>query len=56
MNIETLAVDQAYINEDDGRKARYEDFLDGLSKDVYLEETLYIMKDMIMSQQEVTKR
>ena len=56
MNIETLAVDQAYIDEDDGRKARYEDFIDGLSKDVYLEETLYIMKDMIMSQQEVTKR
>ena len=56
MSIKTLAVDQAYINEDEGRKARYEDFLDGLSKDAYLEETLYIMKDMIMSKQEVTKR
>ncbi len=56
LNIETLAVDQSYINEDDGRKARYEDFLEGLSKDAYLEETLYIMKDMIMAQQEVTKR
>ena len=47
MNVRSLTVDDAYINEDESRKARFEDFLEGLTKDAYLEETLYIMKDMI---------
>ncbi len=47
LNVRSLNVDNAYINEDESRKARFDDFLEGLTKDAYLEETLYIMKDMI---------
>lgn len=47
MNVRSLGVDDTYINEDESRKARFDDFLEGLTKDAYLEETLYIMKDMI---------
>ena len=47
MVVRSLPVDKEYINEDESRKARFEDFLKGLGKDVYLEETLHIMKDMI---------
>jgi len=47
LNVRSLTVDDAYINEDESRKARFDDFLEGLTKDAYLEETLYIMKDMI---------
>ena len=46
MEVRSLAVDESYINEDESRKARFEDFLKGLTKDAYLEETLHIMKDM----------
>jgi len=37
MVVRSLPVDKAYINEDESRKARFEDFLKGLGKDVYLE-------------------
>ncbi len=47
MNVRSLDADKDYINEDESRKARFDDFLEGLTKDAYLEETLYIMKDMI---------
>jgi len=40
-------VDIDYINSDESRTARNEDWLEGLTKDFYLEETLLIMKDMI---------
>ncbi len=47
LKLENLSIDTSYINSDDSRVARNEDWLEGLQKDFYLEETLYIMKDLI---------
>ncbi len=47
LKIHNLAVDTSYINSDESRVARNEDWLEGVSKDFYIEETLYIIKDMI---------
>jgi len=49
LRISNLAVDTTYINSDESRLARNEDWLEGVSKDFYLEETMYILKDMIDS-------
>lgn len=45
--LNNLAVDLEYIEADSSRIARNQDWLDGLKKDVYLQETVMIMKDMI---------
>ena len=47
LQINNLAVDTTYINSDESRVARNEDWIKGVSKDIYLEETLNILKDMI---------
>jgi len=47
LNMSNLEVDKAYINSDESRIARNDDWMEGVSKDFYLEETLYIMRDMI---------
>lgn len=49
IQIANLAVDVDYINSDESRVARNEDWIKGLYKDIYLEETMMIMKDMIES-------
>ncbi|NNE25255.1 MAG: carboxy terminal-processing peptidase [Saprospiraceae bacterium] len=45
--VSNLAVDTSYINFDESRIARNEDWLDRVQTDFYLEETLMILKDMI---------
>lgn len=45
--IENLPMDVAYIQEDESRVARNEDWIKQLKKDIYLEETLHIMQDLI---------
>ena len=45
--ISNLAMDIEYIEADSSRIARNEDWLKGLHKDVYLKETVLIMKDML---------
>lgn len=45
--ISNLAVDTEYIQQDSTRIARFEDWHEGLISDVYLEETLNIMSDLI---------
>jgi len=45
--IENLDVDLEYINSDESRVGRNEDWIGGLYKDIYVEETLLIMRDMI---------
>ena len=52
LKISNLAVDTEYINSDESRVARNEDWLEGVSKDFYLEETMYILKDMIDANKE----
>ncbi len=47
LRIENLPVDIAYIQEDESRVARNEDWIKTLKKDIYLEETLHIMQDLI---------
>ncbi len=47
LKVRNMAVDTAYINGDDSRIGRNEAFIDGLKKDFYLEETLFILRDLI---------
>lgn len=47
MAIKNLAVDISSIEQDSSKIARNQDWLDGLHKDVYLKETVLIMRDMI---------
>ena len=44
-----LAVDIPYMEQDSGRIARNEDFFKNMRKDVYLDETLNVMKDLIVA-------
>lgn len=46
-NISNLAEDLPQFENDESKAARNEDFIKNLKKDVYLEETLNIMQDMI---------
>ena len=47
LSINNLLVDIDYIQADSSRIARNEDWIKGLQKDVYLQETVLIMKDMM---------
>lgn len=47
LKISNLKVDMDNINFDESKRARNQDWLDGMKKDFYLEEALSIMKDMI---------
>ncbi len=47
LSVENLAIDIDHIQADSSRIARNQDWLEGLHKDVYLQETVLIMKDMI---------
>lgn len=47
LSVANLSVDISHIEADSSRIARNQDWLDGLHKDVYLQETVLIMKDMI---------
>ncbi|MCB0570883.1 MAG: carboxy terminal-processing peptidase [Phaeodactylibacter sp.] len=49
-NVANLGVDLPDINIDDSRKARNEEWIKSISKDVYLQETLHIMHDLIALQ------
>lgn len=47
LKMHNLAVDTSYISSDESRTARNEDWLENVSKDFYLEETMYILGDMV---------
>lgn len=47
LEITNLSMDKDKINADESAKAKNEEFIKGLKKDIYLEETLYIIRDMI---------
>jgi len=44
--VNNLAVDMEEINVDESKKARNDDWLESINKDVYIQEALNIMKDM----------
>ena len=47
MHLENPIVDMEYINADSSRIARNDKWKERLGKDVHLQETLYIMSDMM---------
>ena len=47
LKVKNMAVDTAYINGDESRIGRNEAWIEGLKKDFYLEETLFILRDLI---------
>lgn len=47
LSANNMEIDLKYINDDESRVARNEDWVKGVKKDFYIEEVLYIMKDMI---------
>jgi carboxyl-terminal processing protease len=47
LSVKNMAVDTAYINADDSRIGRNEAWLESLKKDFYLEETLFVLRDLI---------
>lgn len=49
LSIKNLEVDLEYISLDESRVARNDDWIDGLYRDIYVEETLLIMRDLISS-------
>ncbi|MBK8505561.1 MAG: carboxy terminal-processing peptidase [Saprospiraceae bacterium] len=48
--VRNLESEIAHITEDESRKANNEDFMDGVKTDIYIEEVLNIMKDMLSQQ------
>ncbi len=49
-HVSNLTVDMPAIESDESRKARNDDWIKNISKDVYLKETLHIMHDLIALQ------
>ena len=47
LSVKNMAVDTAYINADESRIGRNDAWIEGLKKDFYLEETLFILRDLI---------
>lgn len=47
LEIKNLQVDLSKINFDESSKAKNDEFIKELKKDIYIEETLFILKDMI---------
>jgi carboxyl-terminal processing protease len=47
LHIENLAVDLPVIQVDSSRIGRNQAWIEGMQKDIYLEETLHIMKDLM---------
>jgi carboxyl-terminal processing protease len=47
LDIINLEADMSKINLDESNKAKNEEFVKDLKKDIYLEETMYIIRDMI---------
>ncbi len=50
LELANLTSDNDYIQSDSSRIARFDDWHDGLKSDIYLEETLMIMNDLISQQ------
>ena len=54
--VKNLESDAAYLAEDDSRIANNLDFIEGLTKDFYLKETLQIMHDMIEEDKKIAQK
>ena len=47
LDIKNLEADMAKINRDDSNIAKNQEFIKGLKKDIYIEESLFIIRDLI---------
>ncbi len=47
LEVQNISSDMLYINEDESRVERNKDWISNVKKDIYIEEVLYILKDMI---------
>ena len=47
LTVSNLGVDLAQINSDSSKIGRNDEFIKAIKKDVYIEETLHIMKDLV---------
>jgi len=54
--VNNLAVDIEYIQSDSSRIARNDDWVDNVQKDFYLEEVMFILKDMISTQEALAEK
>ncbi len=54
--VKNLDVDLEYIKVDESRIARNDDWIDGVKKDIYLEEVMHILKDMQKSKKDLALR
>ena len=52
--VRNLAVDKEQLKVDEGKKSRNDEWINGLKKDIYLYETMVIMKDMIEQEKSFT--
>jgi carboxyl-terminal processing protease len=50
LEVTNIPSDLDKINMDESNKAKNDEFIKDLKKDIYLEETMYILRDMIMSE------
>ena len=55
LKVNNLDIDIDYINMDESRVARNEDWLKDVKKDIYLEEVMYILKDMMKLQKDLAQ-
>jgi len=55
LQVSNLEVDLDYINLDESRVARNDDWIDGVKKDIYLEEALYVIKDMMKNHKDLVQ-
>ncbi len=53
--VTTLEADRDYLDVDESRVARHEDWIKQVKKDVYIKESLLIMKDMLQSDGKLVK-
>ena len=52
--VRNLSVDKEQLKVDEGKKSRNDEWINGLKKDIYLYETMVIMKDMIEQEKSFT--
>jgi len=55
LDVENLAVDVPYIQQDSVRIGQNEDFMKNIKKDVYIDESLNVMRDLIAANKRIVK-
>jgi carboxyl-terminal processing protease len=56
LQVSNLDVDIDYINLDESRVARNDDWIESIKKDIYIEEVIHILKDMVHSHKDLAHK